>query len=110
MIKPITPTQRASIAKNIAAACKDITKLNKTGYEFISGCSGFIAHYDRAGFIAEYDQLGSLQRDIEANARSNQWRNFTAGERNAEYYFSKRDTYNAILGQFCADEYTKQHG
>ena len=109
MIAPITPTQRRAIVKNITAACKDINKLNETGYKFIMGCSGFIAHYNRAGFIDAHSEPGSLQNDIEASARNNQYRNFTAGDQNAEYYFSKRDTYNAILGQFCADYYAANY-
>jgi len=97
MLKPLTPAQQKTLARNILTACRDISKLNGPGYRFISGCSGFIAHYDRAGFIATYEEPGSLQRDIEANARFNQWQNFRPGEQNADYYHSKRDTYNQIL-------------
>jgi hypothetical protein len=106
---PLTTTQQANIVRNILAACKDINKLNRTGYGFINLASGFIAHYDLEGFKAHYDEPGSLQRDIEANARQNQWRNFRTGERDADYYHSKRDTYTQILGHFCAQEFIKQH-
>lgn len=109
MLKPLTDIQQTRIVNNIVAACRDIEKLNEPGYKFIMNCSGFIAHYDRHGFIAHYSEPGSLQRDIEENARFNQWHNFRAGEENAAYYHSKRDTYNAILGRFCAAEYFKRH-
>ena len=109
-MKPLTATQQARIVNNVTAACQDITKLNKTGYDFLYQASGFIAHYDRGGFIAHYSEPGSLQADIEANARQNQWHNFRKGEQNADYYHSRRDTYNAILGRFCAAKYFNRHG
>lgn len=109
-MKPLTATQQARIVNNVIAACRDIEKLNKTGYDFLYLCSGFIAHYNLNGFKAYYSEPGSLQADIEANARFNQWHNFRPGERDAEYYHSKRDTYNQILGRFCAAEYFNRHG
>ena len=105
---PLTTAQQANIVRNVLAACKDISKLNRTGYGFINLASGFIAHYDLNGFKSYYDEPGSLQRDIEAYARQNQWANFRTGERDADYYHSKRDTYNKILGHFCANEYHHQ--
>jgi hypothetical protein len=105
---PLTTTQQANIVRNVLAACKNIDKLNRTGYQFLNLASGFIAHYDLNGFKAYYDEPGSLQRDIEAYARQNQWTNFRTGERDADYYHSKRDTYNQILGHFCANEYHHQ--
>lgn len=109
MLKPLTDIQQTRIVNNVVAACRDIEKLNKTGYDFLYLASGFIAHYDINGFKAHYSEPGSLQRDIEENARFNQWHNFRTGEENAAYYHSKRDTYNAILGRFCAAEYFKRH-
>jgi hypothetical protein len=105
---PLTQAQQANIVRNVIAACKNIDKLNRTGYQFLNLASGFIAHYDLSGFKSYYDEPGSLQRDIEANARQNQWTNFRTGERDADYYHSKRDTYNQILGHFCANEYRQQ--
>jgi len=96
-MKPLTEKQQAAIVKNVIAACKDITKLNAAGYDFLYLCSGFIAHYNRAGFIDYYSEPGSLQKDIQDNARWNQWTNFRAGEKDADYYHSKRDTYNRIF-------------
>ena len=107
---PLTANQQARIVNNVTAACRDITKLNKTGYSFLYLASGFIAHYDINGFKAHYSEPGSLQADIEANARANQWHNYRKGEQHADYYHSKRDTYNAILGRFCAAEYFNRHG
>lgn len=110
MLKPLTDIQQTRIVNNVIAACGDINKLNSTGYNFLYLSSGFIAHYDIHGFKAHYSEPGSLQADIEANARFNQWHNFRKGERDADYYHSKRDTYNAILGRFCAAEYFNRHG
>lgn len=109
MLKPLTDIQQTRIVNNVIAACRDINKLNKAGYDFINMCSGFIAHYDINGFKAHYSEPGSLQADIEANARANQWHNFRKGEPRADYYHSKRDTYNAILGRFCAEQYFRDH-
>jgi hypothetical protein len=107
---PLTATQQTRIVNNVTAACRDINKLNSTGYNFLYQASGFIAHYNIDGFKTHYSEPGSLQADIEAYAHSNQWHNFRKGERDADYYHSKRDTYNAILGRFCATEYTNRHG
>jgi hypothetical protein len=100
---PLTNREKQLIAKNILAACKDITKLNKRGYDFINMASGFIAHYNLQGFIAYYSEH-SLQENIERNARNNQWTNFRNGERDADYYHAKRDCYNMILGGIVARE------
>lgn len=100
-IPPLTQRQQALIVSNVLKACDDIEKLNNTGYKYLNLCSGFIAHYNLNGFKAYYSEH-SLKRDIEANYRQNQWRNFKTGEENAEYYHSKRDVYNAILGGLVA--------
>jgi hypothetical protein len=106
---PLTLRQKQLIAKNVLAACKDIEKLNKTGYNFLYQAQGFIAHYDIEGFKAYYSEH-SLQKDIERNARANQWSNFRANERDADYYHAKRDCYNMILGGLVArDEMDAQN-
>ena len=97
MLTPLTLTQRKNIARNVLAACRNIEKLNGTGYKFLNLAGGFIAHYDLHGFKAHYNAPGALARDIVAHASANQWRNFRPGERDADYYHSKRDTYNMIL-------------
>jgi len=108
MIKSIDTKKQALIVKNVLAACKDINKLNKTGYDYLYNCSGFIAHYDINGFKAHYSN-NNLQSDIERFSKQNQWSNFRAGENNADYYHSKRDVYNKILGEFCAHEFIKNN-
>jgi hypothetical protein len=95
-IKPLTPAKQKAIAKNVIAACKDITKLSKTGYDFINLASGFIAHYDLHGFI-DYYTSNSLRSDIMENRSRNMWSNFREGEQNYEYYMSQRDTYLMIV-------------
>ena len=97
MLQPLTTTQQKNIARNIVSACQNIDKLNGPGYRFIMNCSGFIAHYDINGFKAHYSEPGTLAADIREYARFNQWGNFRPGERDADYYHSKRDTYNLIL-------------
>lgn len=105
---PLTQREKELTAKNVLAACKDIEKLNKRGYNFLYLASGFIAHYNLEGFKAHYSEH-SLQDDIERNARANQWNNFRSGERDADYYHAKRDCYNMILGAFTAQEFIRQH-
>ena len=102
-MKPMTQREKELTAKNVLAACKDINKLNKRGYDFLNLASGFIAHYDINGFKAHYSEH-SLQADIERNAKANQWHNFRKGERDADYYHAKRDCYNMILGGFVAQQ------
>ena len=100
-IPPLTPRQKALIVSNVLKACQDIEQLNSTGYKYLYLCSGFIAHYNLQGFKAYYSDH-SLKRDIEANYRQNQWRNFAPSDEHASYYHSKRDVYNAILGGLVA--------
>ena len=103
MEKAIDTKTQALIIKNVLAACGNIEKLNKRGYDFLYLCSGFIAHYDLEGF-KDYYRDHSLVADLEANYLQNQWRNYRTGERFAEYYHSKREIYNAILGSLLAVE------
>ena len=95
-LTPLTKSQQALIVKNIVAACRDIEKLNGTGYKFINLASGFIAQYNINGFKDVYSD-GSLVSDIKRNARQNMWSNFRPGEDNYEYYMSKKEVYQSIL-------------
>jgi hypothetical protein len=94
---PLTKTQQQRIAKNILAACENIQLLNATGYKFLYLCGGFIAHYNIDGFKSHYQAHGSLVRALYRNESINQWGNFRIGELDAEYYHSKRDTYNLVM-------------
>ena len=89
---PLSTAQQQRIANNIFAACENIQNLNATGYKFLNQCGGFIAHYDMDGFKAFYSPHGSLVRDIYRNESINQYANYRAGERFADYYHSKRHT------------------
>jgi hypothetical protein len=104
---PLTLRQKQLISKNVLAACKNINKLNGTGYNFLNSCSGFIAHYDLEGFKAYYSEH-SLEDDINANYVQNQWRNFREGDRGYDYYMAKRNCYNMILGGFVAKQIFKE--
>lgn len=95
-MQAITPKDQALTVKNVLLACKDITKLNKRGYNFLSLCCGFIAYYNLAGFI-EYYSDNDLITDILDNASFNQWRNFSPSDKDYEYYMSKRAIYNEIV-------------
>jgi hypothetical protein len=95
-IEPISVSQQSKIAKNVIAACKDISKLNKTGYNFVYLCPGFIAHYNLHGFIDYYSE-NSLAEDILRNRSINMWGNFAPHEQNYEYYMSKKAVYMQIL-------------
>ena len=95
-MKPFTTTQQTRIVNNIVAAiAMDISKLNGPAYRFISGCPGFIAHYDINGFKAHFEG-SSLARDILANQPINQWANFKPGQDWYEYNMSRKAIYNTI--------------
>ena len=95
-LEPLTEKQKTLIVNNVVKACKDITKLNKTGYNFLYQASGFIAHYDLGGFISYYEREANLIKDVLHYKWSNQWGNFFPGQENYEYYMSKKDVYNRI--------------
>ena len=97
-MEALTERQKTLIVNNVVKACKNIDNLNKTGYNFLYMCSGFIAHYDLYGFISEYTGR-SLKRDLMSYAGQNQWNNFRPGERDYDYYMAKKDVYNRILAQ-----------
>jgi hypothetical protein len=97
-LTPLTERQKTLIVSNVLKAVKNIDNLNKTGYNFVYQCSGFIAHYDLYGFIASYTGE-SLKRDLISYAGQNQWNNFRPGERDYEYMMAKKDVYNRIVAQ-----------
>jgi hypothetical protein len=99
-LTPLTERQKTLIVNNVVKACKNIDSLNKTGYNFINLCSGFIAHYDLYGFISHYSDY-SLKQDILSFAGQNQWKNFRPGERDYEYMMARKDVYNRILAQIA---------
>lgn len=101
MITPLTERQKTLIVNNLVAACKDIDKLNRIGYNFIYLASGFIAHYNLLGFISHYERY-DLASDIIMNARQNMWTNFREGDQNYDYYMSKADVYKRILAKLDA--------
>lgn len=94
-MEPYTVKQQQNIVNNILAACRDISKLKGPAYRFISGCSGFIAHYNIDGFKAHYDD-NNLKADILLCQRLNQWANFRPGERDYEYNMTRKTIYNTI--------------
>lgn len=96
MIEPKTDRQMTLIVNNIVRACSDIHKLNKTGYNYLYLCSGFIAHYNLHGF-RQYYQTGRTLRQIILERRAqNQWLNFHVGDENYDYYHQKAEIYNLI--------------
>jgi hypothetical protein len=93
---PMTLKEQDLTVKNVLAACKDITKLNKRGYNFLYLANGFIAHYNIHGFKDYYTE-NSLVQDIKDQQVYNQWRNFGPAERDYDYYQAKRRVYNRIV-------------
>ena len=93
----LTPRQETLIVNNVVAACRDIERLNRTGYKFINLCAGFIAHYDLYGFRAAYGYSGKLAQDIMRNRFANEWKNFHVGERDYDYYQQKARVYARIV-------------
>jgi hypothetical protein len=96
VLKLYTEKQKSLIVNNIVNACKDIEKLNSTGYKFIYLASGFIAHYNLAGFKSYYSE-NNLKNDILEFSRFNQWNNFTPKDQNYDYYMQKKQIYNSII-------------
>ena len=99
MIDALTLRQTQMIAKNVSDIIKsdNIEKLTKQSYNFLYLCQGFIAHYNIGGFKDYYENTSKLQRDLLLNESMNQWSNFQKGNKDYEYYMSKKRTYNTIL-------------
>ena len=95
---PLTERQETLIVNNVIKAVKDIENLNKTGYNFLYLCSGFIAHYNLGGFKAFYSDE-SLKKDIIEFLSMNQWLNFRPNDKDYEYYQSKARVYNRIVAE-----------
>ena len=96
MLTPMTEKEQALTVKNVIAACKDIKKLNKRGYNFLYLCSGFIAHYNLYGFIEHYSNE-SLKEDLLRH--KNQYNNWHPYEADYEYYIAKKNVYAEIIKQ-----------
>lgn len=94
-----TPRQVTLIVNNVVAACSDIEKLNRTGYNYIYQCSGFIAHYNLGGFKSAYSPRGSLYADIKRNEPYNRWLNFKPGDENYDYYRQRAEIYRQIVSR-----------
>ena len=99
-MQALTERQKTLIINNVVKSVQNIDNLNKTGYNFLYLCCGFIAHYNMYGFIAEYSDR-SLKQDILSYAGQNQWKNFRPGERDYDYYMAKADVYNRILAEIA---------
>lgn len=76
---------------------QDITQLDKYGYNFLSQCFGFIAHYSRQGFIEHYGSEDSLKRDLILHVSMNQCGNFRKGDKDYDFMMQKKRIYNKIL-------------
>jgi hypothetical protein len=97
MLTPYTERQKTMIVNNIIKAIDAPYKLSKQAYKYLYLCSGFIAHYNHQGFMVYYCRQGKLKEDILNFAQCNQWRNFTAADKDYQYYQSKADIYNRIV-------------
>jgi len=88
----------------------DARNLSKSAYNFLYLCSGFIAHYNLYGFQDAYQDVTRLKTAIARNYGSNQWRNFSAKDKDYSYYMEKRDIYNRIAGLLEAEGYELNQG
>ena len=103
----------SNVSRNIELVFKtnDITKLNKTGYNFVMNMSGFIAHYDLYGFRCEYENVSQLLReikdsfDISNKSRYITDRFFSEGK-DKEYYRAKYDTLAGL--EVLCQKYAKE--
>lgn len=93
---PMTLKEQELTIKNVVSACKDISKLNKRGYNFLYLANGFIAHYNILGFKDHYHCGNTLKQDILCYQSQNQWHNFRQGEKDYDYMMTKKHVYNAI--------------
>lgn len=96
MLIPLNTKEQATLVKNIVASCKDITKLSKKAYQFVSNASGFIAHYDHHGFIATYEDE-SLEDDLIRNAHFNTRCNRSPSDVDYGYYKAKANVYQSVV-------------
>ena len=92
---PLTQRQQTLIVNNVIRACKDINALNKMGYNFLYLAQGFIANFSIYGFKHVYSKR-SLKEEILRFADRNQWNNFHPGDKDYEYYMTKKNVYNRI--------------
>lgn len=99
MLTPLSETKVKQIIKACVNAAKDISKLNKTSYNYLYLASGFIAHYNMEGFRHEYKQEGLLKADILRYKHQNTYDNFKPGEENYDYYHQKAIIYQAICDE-----------
>jgi len=102
MLEPLSDKAKEILLKNLVlAVTKDISKLSVRAYQFIHVCSGFIAHYNIKGFIAEYGTANNLADAIFRNRQMNQWKNFSPGEENYEYYHQKAEIYEILCSEIA---------
>lgn len=105
MLEPMSDRRVKLIVNNLVLACCDIERLSKAGYGYIYLASGFIAHYGLGGFIEHYT-TNSLRDAIFRNASSNEWRNFSPGDQNYDYYHQKGEIYAQIVARLESEPVT----
>lgn len=96
-----TERQERMIVANLILASKDITRLSRQAYKWISICCGFIAEYNHHGFVTAYHKDyncydESLGEAIKRNQDNNQWQNFQPSHPDYEYMMQKKRMYNQI--------------
>ena len=98
MLTPLSQKSANNIIKSFKRVfeTEDIDNLTKDAYHYIYLAIGFIAHYDIHGFKDVYANTSDFKKDILYNQGSNQWNNFSKKDADFEYYFQKRNIYNAI--------------
>jgi hypothetical protein len=107
----MTPINTQTVLRNLGAVLRtrDIAKLSRTGYTFLSLMSGFIAHYDLQGFRAYYANVDDLALDIaESCDLAGAERYITDSlftSKDAAYYRSKYETLAGLRELVAAYSY-----
>jgi hypothetical protein len=93
-----TPRQAQLIVASVRKVMQtgEIEHLTKQAYDFLNLSSGFIAHYNLFGFRDYYSDVENLRRDILIHQMRNQWRNFTAHDKDYDYMMQKKLIYNNL--------------
>lgn len=98
MLQPMSDNEVKNLVNNfrLMFKTKDITRMSRGAYNFLTFLGGFIAHYNQRGFIEHYGDVYVLAEDIIFNKR-NAMTNYTPGEKDYEYYKQKAAIYQQVL-------------
>lgn len=102
MLKPLSEVEVSRIVTNALEACKDIHKLSREGYKWISLRAGFIAHFSLEGFMSDYENSQNLRENILANEHHNTRFNRSPKDKDYPYYKQVSEMYGRITNELKA--------